>query len=206
MLTFVHFHSYSQVKYSSVANGSWNSSSTWDNGIPPSPLPQSDTVYINHDVIINSTQIILGVLVVDSSGVINNSSVDLYIGKGAQNQGELFNYGRIFVNKLNVSPNACSSSDTKPVGYNFGDINCSSKLHIGKNCGSGFFYNYLGSNVNLGTEIHLDAYLCNEDTIVVQNRVYNHGGTIECCGYFITPNVESNDNEGRPGCYLCSNF
>ena len=91
MLTFVHFHSYSQVKYSSVANGSWNSSSTWDNGIPPSPLPQSDTVYINHDVIINVTQIILGVLVVDSSGVINNSSVDLYIGKGAQNQGELFN-------------------------------------------------------------------------------------------------------------------
>ena len=206
LLTFVHFHSYSQVKYSSVSNGSWSSSSTWDNGIPPSNLPPSDTIYINHEVIINNTQIIRGVLVIDSSGLLNNSSVDLFIGKGAQNQGELFNYGSIIVNKLDVSPNGCSSNDTKPVGYNFGDINCSSKLHIGKNCGSGFFYNYLGSNVNLGTELHLDAYLCNEDTIVVQNRIYNHGGVIECCGYFITPKMESNDNEGRPGAYFCSSF
>ena len=197
---------YAQVKYSTIANGSWNNATTWDNGIPPSTLSQSDTVYINHEVILNATQIILGVLVIDSSGQLNNSAVDLYIGKNAQNKGELFNYGAIVVNKLDVSPNGCNSNDTKPVGYNFGDITCTQKIHIGKNCGSGFFYNYLGSNVNLGTELHLDAYLCNEDTIVVQNRIYNHGGIIECCGFFVTPNVESNDNEGRPGAYLCSNF
>ncbi len=201
-----YFTNYAQVKYSTIANGSWNNASTWDNGIPPSTLSQSDTVYINHEVILNATQIILGVLVIDSSGQLNNSAVDLFIGKNAQNKGELFNYGAIVVNKLDVSPNGCNSNDTKPVGYNFGDITCTQKIHIGKNCGSGFFYNYLGSNVNLGTELHLDAYLCNEDTIVVQNRIYNHGGTIECCGFFVTPNVESNDNEGRPGTYLCSNF
>ena len=65
----------------------------------------------------------------------------------------------MILNSLYVRPVACSSSDTKPVGYNFGDIVCSSKLYVGKNCGSGFFYNYLGSNVNLGTELHIDAYV-----------------------------------------------
>ncbi|MEC8968242.1 MAG: gliding motility-associated C-terminal domain-containing protein [Bacteroidota bacterium] len=195
-----------QVTYTTVSNGSWNSASTWDNGIPPNTLPFGDSIIINHDVIFNATTTIQGVLIVGANGVLNNSTVDLRIGAGVQNQGELFNYGRMILNSLYVRPVACSSSDTKPVGYNFGDIVCSTKLYVGKNCGSGFFYNYLGSNVNLGTELHIDAYLCNEDTIVVQTRVYNHGGTIECCGYYLTPVVESNVNEGRPGCYLCSNF
>ena len=36
------------------------------------------------------------------------------------------------------------------------------------------FLQLFGQQFNLGTELHLDAYMCNEDTIVVQNRIYNH--------------------------------
>ena len=82
-----------QVTYTTVSNGSWNSASTWDNGIPPNTLPFGESIIINHDIVINNTAIILGVLIIGPNGVIDNSSTDLFIGKGAQNKGELFNYG-----------------------------------------------------------------------------------------------------------------
>ena len=170
--------SYSQVKYSSVSNGNWSNSSTWDNGVPPNPLTQFDTIYVNHNLSYDDSQIVQGVFIIDSNGSITNSSKDLFIGKSSQNKGEFFNYGSISVSKLEIIPNGCGSNDTKPVIHNFGNIECSAKIHVGKNCGSGFFFNYLGSNVSTATELHLDAYLCNEDTIEVQTRIYNHGGTI----------------------------
>ncbi|MFL2570978.1 MAG: hypothetical protein ACJ0QL_03770 [Parvicellaceae bacterium] len=203
---FAYLTNYAQVKYSTVANGSWSNSSVWDNGVPPNPLPQLDTIYVNHDLSYDDSQIVQGVFFIDTNGSITNSSKDLFIGNNSQNEGEFFNYGSISVSKLEVIPTGCGSNNTKPVVHNFGNITCSAKIHIGKNCGSGFFFNYLGSNVSTASELHLDGYLCNEDTIEVQTRIYNHGGTIECCGYFITPKMETDQNQGRPGGYYCSNF
>ena len=86
-----------QFTYTTVSNGSWNSASTWDNGIPPNTLPFGDSIIINHDVIFNANTIIQGVLIVGANGVLNNSTVDLRIGAGVQNQGELFNLSLIHI-------------------------------------------------------------------------------------------------------------
>ena len=80
---------YSQIKYSTISDGTWSSSSMWDNGVPPNPLSEFDTIVVKHDVFYNHNQTVQGVVIIDTNGIItSSSSSDMLIGKDATNKGE----------------------------------------------------------------------------------------------------------------------
>ena len=206
ILLFICQFYFSQVKYSTVSNGSWSNSSTWDNGVPTNPLLEFDTIVINHDVYYNLNQVVQGVLIVDTNGVLTNNGSDMFIGKDASDQGEFYNYGSVSINSIKIEPQNCGSNDTKPVGHNFGSLTLDDELNVGLGCGSGFFFNHYNSNFTINNELHIDGYLCNEDTIFVGNLFRNHGGIVDCCGYIQTPEIDADENDNTPAIFMCMNM
>ena len=67
MMVFFVFDSKATV-YTSIADGSYNDCSIWDNGCPGNLIPVGDTVIINNDIGASSTMSIRGVLIINSSG------------------------------------------------------------------------------------------------------------------------------------------
>ncbi len=205
-LIFIYQFCFSQVKYSSVSSGTWASSSTWDNGVPPNPLLEFDTIVISHDVYYNLNQVVHGVLIINPNGVITHNGSDLFIGKNVSNKGEFLNYGNASFNSILFQPDFCNAIDTKPIGHNFGTIILDNNLFIGSSCGSGFFYNHYNSNFSINNELNLSGYLCNEDTIVVTNLFRNNGGIVDCCGYIQTPQIIADQNNSNPAIFMCVNL
>ena len=197
---------YSQTKYSTISDGTWTSLFVWDNGVPPNPLLEFDTIVIKHNVSYNLNQSVQGVIIVDTNGVLTTAnSSDMFIGNNVNNKGELYNYGNISINSLRLEPNNCGVNDTKPVAHNFGDLIINDELNVGIGCGSGFFYNHYNSNFSINNVLHLDGYLCNEDTIFVSTLFKCHGGVVDCCGYIQTPEIQADDNDNAPSIFMCIN-
>ena len=196
---------FSQTTYTSIMEGDWNTASTWDvNGIPPSPLPSTDSVIIKHDVTLVADQDILGVMFIEATGAITESGNEkLNIGKGSVDQGELINYGFIIINNLKIKPdNTCTASTGLPKAHNY-NIIIVDDLEIGEDCAAGALINYLGGKITVADELHVDNYLENQDSIFVGVKIKNHGGTIDGCGYMESPLLEIDDNSGRPGTFKC---
>jgi hypothetical protein len=202
MWTFV---SHGQTNYETDEDGSWNSSSTWlSNNKPPDPLVNGDTIFVKHDITYNVNQRVQGVVIVESGASLTSTNKDMDVGKGSTDEGELINYGAISIRDLEVKPdNGCTPSILFPIIHNYGTITTSEDLHVGNNCGAGTFVNHPGGSVTVSSELHLDNYLCNHDTMYVLSKVKNHGGTIDCCGYIETPELDIDENNGRPGTFNC---
>jgi len=206
-LSLCSLYCFSQVKYSTISDGSWTSTSIWDNGNPPNPLSEFDTIVVSHDVNLNLDQTIQGVIIIDSNAtVFTTNSSDMFIGKNVNNKGEFFNYGVFHINSIRIEPQSCGSNDSKPVGHNFGSLTLDDELNVGIGCGSGFFFNHYNSNFTINNELHLDGYLCNEDTIFVNSLFRNHGGIVDCCGYIQTPEIDADQNDNTPAIFLCVNI
>ena len=92
------------------------------------------------------------------------------------------------------------------VGHNFGSLTLDDELNVGIGCGSGFFFNHYNSNFTINNELHIDGYLCNEDTIFVNTLFRNHGGIVDCCGYIQTPEINADENDNTPAIFKCMNM
>lgn len=155
MMVFFVFDSKATV-YTSIADGSYNDCSIWDNGCPGNLIPVGDTVIINNDIGASSTMSIRGVLIINSSGSLATS-----------NYAEIQETGTMI---------------------NEGDFVCNAEFEI-----NGYFYQ---SGLATIQYLHNDGYLCNSGTINVSDRVYNHGGTIECDGNIFTCELDMENNNG----------
>ena len=62
------------ITYTSIADGSYNDCSIWDNGCPNNTIQQGDTVIINHVVNVSSSMNISGVLFINASGTITSTN------------------------------------------------------------------------------------------------------------------------------------
>ena len=144
---------YSQIKYSTISDGTWSSSTMWDNGVPPNPLLEFDTIVVKHNVFYNLNQTVQGVIIIDTNGVITTSNSDMFIGKDVSNKGELYNYGFISINSLRLEPDNCGTNDTKPVAHNYGTLVLDDQLNVGISCGSAFFYNHYNSNFTINNNL-----------------------------------------------------
>ena len=64
--------------YTTIADGSYNDCSIWDNGCPNNSIQSGDTVIINHVVNASSSMNVMGVLIVNVSGNFStNNDIDL---------------------------------------------------------------------------------------------------------------------------------
>jgi len=198
---------FSQITYTTITNGTWSVSGTWDgNGVPPDPLPNTDSIIVKHTVTYDQTQEVLGVMIIEATGSVLGTTRDLDIGKGGIDLGELINYGTILVRELEVKPElSCTAGHPLPYIENYGDITTTIDLDIGRNCGAGSFFNRAGGTVTVGSRVHLDGYLCNADTMYVTDSLYVHGGTIDCCGFIEAGNVHMDNNAGLPATLNCMN-
>lgn len=198
----------SQTTYYTISDGDWDNTPSWIPTEPPNTLPVGDSIIVNHTMYLNSDQIVLGTMIITDSAVINGSNKNkITIGKGSISDGEFFNYGMLSINKLIVKPdNGCVPSNDLPVAHNYGTIDLFDDLNVGNNCGRGAFFNYSGGKVYVGDQIHLDNYLCNQDSMFVTNVVLVHGGTIDCCGYIETPEIDIDANGSRASALECIDF
>ncbi|PCJ28833.1 MAG: hypothetical protein COA97_00405 [Flavobacteriales bacterium] len=197
-----------QTTYTTINSGAWNGASQWDaNGVPPITLPSGDSIFINHTIIYNLDQIIRGTMVINATGSITGLTKSLKIGRGAINQGTLINYGSITIDKLKVKPdNGCAKTDLLPIAHNYGIITTDNGMHVGNNCGAGRLNNYTGGKVYVTGGLHLDGAICNQDTMTFTGIVKVHGGTLECCGYIETPEIDVDANGGRSATLGCINI
>ena len=194
-----------QTTYVTIADGDWDNTPSWSPSEPPNTLAVGDSIIVSHTMYLNADQIVLGTMMVTDSAVINGSNKNkITVGKGSVSDGELINYGTISINKLIVKPdNGCVPSNDLPAAYNYGVIDLFDDLNVGNNCGRGAFFNYNGGKVYVGDQIHLDNYLCNQDSMFVVNVVLVHGGTIDCCGYIETPEIDIDANGSRASALEC---
>jgi len=195
--------------YRTAAPGNWNVAGSWD-AMGPAPLniPCGDWVYVDHAINLTGNSDVLGTLTVNSTGSITGPTRNIKVGKGGVNMGALENYGTVTVKDLKSEPDGCLVPvDPLPVINNYsGGVLNASKIDIGKGCGSGSLYNKVGGTINVSGEFHIDAYVCNEDSIYVGTKTKIHGGTVDCCGYIETPWVDFGENTGRPGTAECQDF
>ncbi len=203
-----------QTVYQTIANGPWGSSSSWQNGIqPPVTLPYGDTIHISHDIDVSADITVQGFFFIDSNGSLDgfNSLIDIEV----YDKGELINFGKIHVHKMTVESYSCSSVNVYlPRVSNYGKIYTEDDMIIGSNDACGSLFNFLGGKIVVGLggsgELHLDYYLCNQDTIYIATKLYNHGGIVDCCGYIETPLVDVDDFwwnfNSRPGEFKCANI
>ena len=69
------------ITYTSIADGSYNDCSIWDNGCPNNTIQVGDTVIINHVVNASSSMNVIGVLIVNVSGDFStNNDMETQIG------------------------------------------------------------------------------------------------------------------------------
>lgn len=140
--------------YTSIADGSYNDCSIWDNGCPGNLIPVGDTVVINNSVGVSLSMIIRGVLIINGSGSLATS------------------------NYVEISETGTMIND--------GDVVCNAEFEI-----NGYFYQ---SGLATIQYLHNDGYLCNSGTINISDRVFNHGGTIECDGNIFTCELDMENN------------
>lgn len=204
--TFLCSNCSGQTNYTTIGSDDWNKASSWDsNGIPSRTLANGDSIFIKHDIILDVNQTVLGVMIIENGASLTASNLeDIEVGKGGTSIGELFNYGSLTIEKFKVKPdNGCTADLTGlPSAYNYGEMTLVS-LHIGNNCGRGSMWNFNGGLITVSGELHLDNYLCNQDTIYAQTKFKAHGGFVDCCGYIETPELDVDDNTGRPGTFSC---
>ena len=62
------------VTYTTIADGSYNDCTIWDNGCPNNSIQQGDTVIINHVVNVSSSMNISGVLIINASGTVTSTN------------------------------------------------------------------------------------------------------------------------------------
>ncbi len=205
------FNSVSQICYHTVANGLWSSPASWNlSGVPPVSLPVSDTIIVDHTMIYDVNQEVLGLMIITSNGSITGTN-SLFIGLGGVNSGELINNGSITIDELHCVPDDCivpyAPVDPFPVVNNFGIITAANTVNIGQNCGSGSLYNHVGGQI-FTDELDVEGYLCNQDSIFAVSEVEVEGGVIDCCGYIETPSIELEQNglPDRPAHLMCQMF
>lgn len=80
------------ITYTSIADGSYNDCSVWDNGCPNNNIQQGDTVIINHVVTSSSSMNVNGVLLINVSGSFSSSN-DMEIAS----VGEINNNGSLTI-------------------------------------------------------------------------------------------------------------
>ena len=119
------------ANYTTIADGSYNDCSIWDNGCPPNNIPAGDTVFINHVVNASSSMVVDGVLIVNASGDFSNDN-DMITEIGSsflvngtfslvgelEINGEMFNVGSSSIEYLHNDGYICNS----------GSISCSDRV------------------------------------------------------------------------------
>ena len=199
-----------QTNYQTIADGDWSNPVCWYPNVPPSPLPATDSIIIRHQINYNISQDILGTMIITagSAAVSIGGKHNLRIGRGGIEEGLLLVYGNLRVNDLEVKPdNGCTPTMGLPQIQNFGSITCNDDFQIGNNCAAGLLINHVGAKIYVNDQIHLDHYICNNDSIFVGNVLKVHGGTLDCCGYFQAPMIDVDANPtGRPSSFECTNI
>lgn len=201
---------YAQTNYTTIAAGNWSNASSWDiNGVPPSPLPIGDSIFVIHAIDLDQDQPVLGVMTVESMGSLSSANKSLKIGKGGY-VGRLYNYGDISIKKLEAKPNPGGGpSILDPAIHNYGTITASGGMSVGRDLTTGgALYNYTGGKIVLGGDLHLDGYFCNADTMTISTpkKLKLHGGIVDCCGTILVDRVEFEAKEGREGTLKCANI
>ena len=110
------------ANYTTIADGSYNDCSIWDNGCPPNNIPAGDTVFINHVVNASSSIDVEGVLIINVSGDLStdndmNTEVgSFFFMNGSLNvqaelevNGEMFNSGSSTIEYLHNDGYICNS-------------------------------------------------------------------------------------------------
>ena len=110
------------ANYTTIADGSYNDCSIWDNGCPPNNIPAGDTVFINHVVNASSSIDVEGVLIINVSGDLNtdndmNTEVgsfffmngSLSVQAELEVNGEMFNSGSSTIEYLHNDGYICNS-------------------------------------------------------------------------------------------------
>ena len=132
------------ANYTTIADGSYNDCSIWDNGCPPNNIPAGDTVFINHVVNASSSIDVEGVLIINVSGDLNtdndmNTEVgSFFFMNGSLNvqaelevNGEMFNSGSSTIEYLHNDGYICNSgliSCSDRVRNHGGLIECGGKI------------------------------------------------------------------------------
>lgn len=94
-----------QTTYTTISDGAWNALIRWDaNGKPPNPISSGDSIIIKNNMLYDVSQVVQGVMFIESGASIIGAAKDLNIGGGAIDQGELINYGIVLVRDLKVKP------------------------------------------------------------------------------------------------------
>ena len=82
------------VNYTTIANGNYNNCAIWNPGCPPNPINFGDTVFIQHNIILQFNINIDGVVIIDpAASVSGNFDIDISI------QGTLINDGNINISQ-----------------------------------------------------------------------------------------------------------
>ena len=110
------------ANYTTIADGSYNDCSIWDNGCPPNNIPAGDTVFINHVVNASSSMDVEGVLIINVSGDLStDNDMNTEIGSfffmngtlsvqaELEVNGEMFNAGSSTIEYLHNDGYICNS-------------------------------------------------------------------------------------------------
>ena len=119
------------ITYTSIADGSYNDCSIWDNGCPNNTIQVGDTVIINHVVNASSSMNVIGVLIVNVSGDFSaNNDMETQIGSTFIVDGSFGLTGELEVNGEMFNSGFSSIEFLHNDGYicNSGSITCSDRV------------------------------------------------------------------------------
>ena len=119
------------ANYTTIADGSYNDCSIWDNGCPPNNIPAGDTVFINHVVNASSSIVVDGVLVVNASGDFStDNDMITEIGSSFLVNGTFSLVGELEINGEMFNAGSSSIEYLHNDGYicNSGSISCSDRV------------------------------------------------------------------------------
>ena len=119
------------ITYTSIADGSYNDCSIWDNGCPNNTIQVGDTVIINHVVNASSSMNVIGVLIVNFSGDFStNNDMETQIGSTFIVDGSFGLTGELEVNGEMFNSGFSSIEFLHNDGYicNSGSITCSDRV------------------------------------------------------------------------------
>ena len=119
------------IRYTSIADGSYNDCSIWDNGCPNNTIQVGDTVIINHVVNASSSMNVIGVLIVNVSGDFStNNDMETQIGSTFIVDGSFGLTGELEVNGEMFNSGFSSIEFLHNDGYicNSGSITCSDRV------------------------------------------------------------------------------
>lgn len=119
------------ANYTTIADGSYNDCSIWDNGCPPNNIPAGDTVFINHVVNASSSMDVEGVLIINVSGDLStDNDMNTEVGSSFLVNGTFSLVGELEVNGEMFNSGSSTIEYLHNDGYicNSGLISCSDRV------------------------------------------------------------------------------